>query len=193
MSRNYKFHNPEGLYFISFAVVFWIDVFVRRIYFDCIVENLNKCIDNKGMEIYAWCIMPSHIHLVFKSNIQKPDELMRDFKSYTSKQLIALIEDNMLESRCEWLLNSFKKAASANSNNTKNQFWQQDNHPIELWSPAVIQQKIDYTYNNPVEAGFVEIASEYLYSSARDYCGVKGLVKIVDDIIIALPQARRLR
>lgn len=179
MSRNYKFHNPEGLYFISFATVFWVDVFVRRVYFDCIVENLNYCVDNKGMEIYAWCIMPSHVHLVFKSTIQKPDELIRDFKSYTSKQLIKLIEENIQESRQEWLLNSFKKAASANSNNTINQFWQQHNHPVELWSNNVIQQKIDYTHNNPVEAGFVEKDYEYLYSSARDYCDIKGLVKII--------------
>jgi putative transposase len=179
MSRNYKFHNHEGLYFISFATVFWVDVFVRRIYFDCIVENLNYCIDNKGMEIYAWCIMPSHVHLVFKSTIQKPDELIRDFKSYTSKQLIKLIEENIQESRREWLLNSFKKAAAANSNNTINQFWQQHNHPVELWSNSVIQQKIDYTHSNPMEAGFVEYDYEYLYSSARDYCDMKGLVKVI--------------
>ncbi|HEY8782040.1 MAG TPA: transposase [Mucilaginibacter sp.] len=179
MSRNYKFHNPEGLYFISFATVFWVDVFVRRIYFDCIVENLNHCVDNKGMEIYAWCIMPSHIHLVFKSTIQRPDELIRDFKSFTSKKLIALINGNIQESRKEWLLNSFKKAAATNSNNTNNQFWQQDNHPIELWSLHVIQQKIDYTHENPVVAGFVENDYEYLYSSARDYCGIQGLVKVI--------------
>ena len=122
MSRNYKFHNAEGIYFISFATVFWVDVFTRRVYFDCIVENLNRCVDSKGMEIYAWCIMPGHIHLVFRSTIQRPEELIRDFKSYTSKQLIALIENNMQESRREWLLNSFKKAAAVNSNNTKNQF-----------------------------------------------------------------------
>jgi putative transposase len=79
------------------------------------------------------------------------------------------------------MLNAFRKAGAANSNNTNHQFWQQDNHPIELWSPAVIQQKMDYTHNNPVEAGFMEMDYEYLYSSARDYCGVKGLVNIVMD------------
>ncbi len=26
MSRNYKFHNPEGLYFVSFAVVELLDL-----------------------------------------------------------------------------------------------------------------------------------------------------------------------
>ena len=88
MSRNYKFHNPEGLYFVSFATVYWVDVFVRIKYFECITKNLNYCVDNKGMEIYAWCIMPSHIHFVFKSTIQKPEELLRDFKSFTSKDML---------------------------------------------------------------------------------------------------------
>lgn len=179
MSRNYKFHNPEGLYFISFATVFWVDVFVRKKYFECIVENLNHCVNNKGMEIYAWCVMPSHVHLVFKSTIQKPQELMRDFKSFTSKEMIKLISTNEEESRKEWLINSFKKAAMQKSNAHQHQFWQHDNHPIELWSAAVIDQKINYIHDNPVEAGFVEKPHEYLYSSARDYADMKGLVKVL--------------
>jgi REP element-mobilizing transposase RayT len=179
MSRNYKFHNPEGLYFVSFATVYWVDVFIRKIYFDCLVKNLNYCVDNKGMEIYAWCIMSSHVHLVFKSTIQKPQDLMRDFKSFTAKELIRLITENQEESRREWLVNSFKKAASQNSNNTLHQFWQQDNHPIELWSSHVIDQKINYIHQNPVVAGFVENEYEYLYSSARDYADIQGLVKMI--------------
>jgi len=179
VSRNYKFHNPEGLYFISFATVFWVDVFVRKTYFDCIVENLNICIDKKGLEIYSWCIMPSHVHLVFKSTIQKPQDLMRDFKSFTSKELIKLINENQEESRKEWLINSFKKAALQKSNAYQHQFWQHDNHPIELWTAAVIDQKINYIHDNPVEAGFVEKPHEYLYSSARDYADIRGLVKVI--------------
>jgi REP element-mobilizing transposase RayT len=127
------------------------------------VDNLNYCVKEKGMEIYAWCIMPSHVHLVFRSNMVKPDELIGGFKSVTSRQLIGLISENIQESRREWMLNAFKKAGAVNSNNTNNQFWQQHNKPIELWSAAVIQQKIDYTHNNPVIAGFVESDFEYLY------------------------------
>ncbi|MBC7412497.1 MAG: transposase [Bacteroidia bacterium] len=179
MSRAYKFHNPEGLYFVSFATVFWIDVFVRQIYFDCIVKNLNYCIAHKGMQVYAWCIMPSHMHIVFKSIIQKPEELLRDFKSFTAKEMIVLIETNPQESRREWILNSFKKAGAKNSNNTINQFWQQHNKPIELWSNEVIDQKINYIHNNPVVSGFVDKEEDYLHSSARDYCENKGLVNIL--------------
>ena len=180
MSRNYKFHNPKGLYFVSFATVFWVDVFVRRIYFDCIVKNLNYCIAHKGMQVYAWCIMPSHIHLVFISTIQKPEELLRDFKSFTAKEMITLIETNPQESRKEWLLNSFKKAGAKNSNNTTNQFWQQHNKPIELWSNEVIDQKINYIHSNPVVAGFVTEPHHWKYSSAINFSGGKGVLMLTE-------------
>lgn len=179
MSCNYKFKNPEGLYFVNFATVYWIDVFVRKVYFDCILDNLNYCIDNKGMEIYAWCIMPSHVHLVFISSIEKPEDLLGYFKAYTSKKIVKLLSENMQESRRKWLLNAFKKAGKKNPNNTNHQFWQQHNKTIELWSNEVIDQKINYVHNNPVEAGFVEHDFEYQHSSARDYCENIGLVKII--------------
>jgi putative transposase len=99
VSRNYKFHSKEGLYFVSFATVYWFGVFVRNQYFECITDNLNYCIKNKVMELYAWCIMPSHVHLIFKSTEQKPEELIRYYKSFTSKQLIKLITENQQESR----------------------------------------------------------------------------------------------
>ena len=177
MSRNYKFHNPEGLYFISFATVYWVDIFVREEYSDCLVKNLNYCVANKGMEIFAWCIMTSHVHLIFKCTKQKPAELIRDFKSYTAKELLVLIKEHPQESRKEWLLKAFKKAAISNSNNTQNQFWQQHNQPIELWSNKVIEQKVAYIHNNPVAAGFVEKEEDWKYSSAKDFCNEKGLVK----------------
>jgi REP element-mobilizing transposase RayT len=76
MSRNYKFHNPEGLYFISFAVVGWLDVFTRNEYKDLFLESLEYCQKNKGLEIHAWCIMSNHVHLVFRSiNNQKTRSL----------------------------------------------------------------------------------------------------------------------
>ncbi len=70
------------------------------------------------------------------------------------------------------------KAGMANSNNINFQFWKQDNHPVEMRTLEMAHQKLDYIHYNPVEAGFVERPEEYLYSSARDYCGVKGLLDI---------------
>jgi REP-associated tyrosine transposase len=42
----------------------------------------------------------------------------------------------------------------------------------------MIDQRLDYLHNNPLEAGFVDEPEGYLYSSARDYAGNKGLIDI---------------
>ena len=182
MSRSYKFHNPEGLYFVSFAVVKWLEVFIQNLYKDILVENLSFCQQNKGMEIIAWCIMPNHVHLIFKSTKgQRPELLLGNFKRFTSKAIIKGIKENPEESRKDFLLEQFRKAAKQSSNVKNYQFWQHDNKPIELWSNKVIQEKIDYIHQNPVEQGLVFRPEDYLYSSAVDYAGEEGLL---DDIVI---------
>lgn len=169
MSRNYKFHNKSGLYFVSFATVNWIDVFTRQVYFNVLVDSIDYCRKEKGMELYCYCFMQSHIHLIFRSSNNQPSELLRDFKPYTSKKVMKTIENNPQESRREWLLWMFERAGKKNTTTTKHQFWQHHNKPIELWSKQVIKQKIDYIHNNPVEAGFVVNAIDWKYSSARNF------------------------
>jgi REP element-mobilizing transposase RayT len=170
--------NKEGMYFISFAVINWIDVFIRQQYFELICDSLEYCIKNKGMVVYAYCIMPSHIHMIFSDNNANPSKLLGEFKTFTSKNIRKEIENNIYESRREWMLLMMKDAGAKNSNVKNYQFWQQNNQPMELWSNKFIDQKVDYIHNNPVEAGFVEEAEHWKYSSAIDYSGGKGRVKI---------------
>jgi REP element-mobilizing transposase RayT len=183
MSRNYKFHNPEGVYFISFAVVNWLDVFTRNEYKNILLESLHYCQQEKGLEVFAWCIMTNHVHMIFRSNgKQAPELLLGDFKRFTSKAIINAIKENPQESRKEFLLDQFLKAGSQASNVKTYQFWRHDNKPIELWSNKVIDEKLDYIHNNPVEEGIVFRAEDYLYSSAIDYAGEKGLLSNVSVI-----------
>jgi REP element-mobilizing transposase RayT len=169
MSRKYKFGEAKGAYFISFATVYWIDVFTRDAYFGCIIESLEYCRKNKGMEIFGYCIMPSHVHLIFRSEKGDPSGLIRDFKGFTSRKMLKIIEENVQESRREWLLWMFEKAGKKNSNVEHRQFWQQHNQPIEIWSLKVFEQKLNYIHQNPVVAGFVTDPIDYKYSSARNY------------------------
>lgn len=178
MSRKYKFYNKAGLYFVSFATVRWIDVFVREQYFIAVVNSLNFCRKSKGMEIYTWCIMPSHVHLVFRAQEGNPGDLLRSLKTFTSKEIQKLIKENKKESRKEWMLEMMKQSGLANSNVQNRQFWQQNNHPIGLWSPKVIDQKVNYIHLNPVKAGFVTEPHHWKYSSAIDYSGGKGVLEI---------------
>jgi len=178
MSRNYKFHNPEGLYFVSFAVVDWLDVFTRNEYKNIVLESLKFSQNEKGMEIIAWCIMTNHVHIIFRSiNGIKPEILIGDLKRFSSKEIVKAIIENPRESRREYLLEHFSKAADKSSNVKQYQFWRHDNKPIELWSNKVIAQKINYIHQNPVVEGLVFKAEDYVYSSAIDYAGEKGYLE----------------
>jgi REP element-mobilizing transposase RayT len=179
MSRKYKFHDPDSVYFITFSVVNWIDVFTRDAYRNILIDSFNYCMNEKGLVIHAWVIMTNHVHMVISRNGRNNlEHIMRDMKKYTSVQIIQTIENSTTESRKEWMMKLFENAGKRNSNNVKFQFWQQDNHPIELNVSKEIDQKIDYMHNNPVRAGFVNSAECYDWSSAMDYAGGKGLVKI---------------
>jgi hypothetical protein len=120
------------------------------------------------------------MHLVFRSSGEiKPEDLLGDFKRFTSNAIVQAIIDNPKESRKNWLLEQFSKAAEQSSNVKHNQFWRHNNKPIELWSNKVITEKINYIHNNPVEEGLVFRPEDYVYSSARDYSGEKGLLNNV--------------
>lgn len=178
MSRNYKFHNPAGVYFVSFATVYWIDVFTRQLYFNVLAESIDYCRRKKGMELFAYCFMPSHVHLIFRSSNLKPSGLIRDFKKHTSKEVIRVIKENPQESRKEWMLKMFKKAGKEKGNISTHQFWQHHNKPIELWSNTVIKQKLNYIHKNPVESGFVVNPEDWKYSSARNFSGDTTILEI---------------
>lgn len=181
MSRNWRVYNQEGLHFVSFSTVGWIDVFTRRLYKDILVESLKYCQKEKGLELYGWCIMTNHVHLLARTKEgNRLSDILRDFKRHTSKEVLQAIQDNLQESRKEWMLSIFKKAGEYNSNNKHYQFWQQDNKPIELYSPEVIQKKLNYIHQNPVMEGIVEQATDYLYSSDKNYASEEGLIRIED-------------
>jgi len=179
MSTKYKFIDPEGIYFVSFATVGWVDIFTRKDYKETFMESLRYCQKQKGMQIHAWCLMTNHAHLIFSSQEPgKHSNILRDLKKYTATTLIKCIKSNPRESRKEWMMKVFRKAGARNSNNSTFQLWQQDNHPIEIYSPKVISQKLQYVHNNPVVEGIVAEPEHYLYSSAMDYAGRQGMIPI---------------
>ncbi|MBD1366246.1 transposase [Mucilaginibacter sp. ZT4R22] len=159
--------STDELYFVTLTVVDWVDVFTRRLYNDFLIENLAFCQQHKKLNIYAYVIMTNHIHLVANVSEGALGDVLGHFKTFTSKRLVEMIAGNPQESRREWMLKRFELAGRYNPLNTHNQFWQNGNHPVLLYSPEVIQQKIDYIHDNPVRAGFVGSAHEFWYSSAN--------------------------
>ena len=167
-------------HFITFAVVNWIDALSTPVYKDILVDSLKPCQQEKGLIIIGCVIMSNHVYLIARSQegFQLADT-MRDLKKFTSKKIEEAIRQNTFESRKDWMLRLLKKAGEKNSNNKNFQFWQQDNHPVELYGYETLKQKLNYLHENPVRAGIVYETWHYKYSSAIDYCtNLKGKIEL---------------
>ena len=177
--RGYKIRNQEGIHFVTFAVVGWVDVFTRQQYRDVVVESLIYCKKNKGLRLHAWVIMSNHVHFIVSAKeFHSLSDILRDLKKYTSLKIISEIKSNVRESRKEWMLSIFKDRGKTNRRNSTYQFWRQDNKPIELTDNHMIDQRLNYLHNNPVESGIVSNPVDYLYSSARNYSDEYGLIEV---------------
>lgn len=104
--------------------------------------------------------------------------VLRDMKQFTAKRVLASIETEN-ESRKDWMLYRFQYAAKYKPNHEKYQFWQPGNEPKEIITPAFLHQKLDYIHENPVKAEIVDEPHHYLYSSARNYAGMPGLIDVI--------------
>lgn len=125
----------------------WLDVFTKEMYRDVLIESFNYCPFNKRLEIFGWVLMTDHFHLIaIIKEGNKLEHILRDLKKITSRRIIESVIANFQESRKESLLATFKQHGRYNTNNNRYQFWQQDNHPIALWSKDVIKQNLDYMY-----------------------------------------------
>jgi putative transposase len=156
--KGYIIHDQQAIYYMTFTVVGWIDIFTRERYRE---------------------IMSNHVHLIASVDEGRTiSDFVRDCKKFTAKKILDDIETNGIESRREWILHQFKYYASQHSRNEKYQLWEHDNHFIELSSPAFTQQKIDYIHQNPVRAGLVYRAEDYIYSSASNYAGIDQIMDV---------------
>lgn len=105
------------------------------------------------------------------------NDIIRDFKKFTSKELVKAIKE-IPESRREWLLNKFEYAAGRLKRGVNYKLWQDGFHPVELNTNKMFDERLDYIHNNPVEEGITWSAEEYKYSSASNYSGTESVMHV---------------
>lgn len=178
MSTGYQITDQSAMYFITHTIVDWVDVFTRKSYRDIVIDSLLHCCEKKGLKIYAYVIMSNHIHMIVQSETGTLSNTIRNYKRFTATAIIDAIT-NLPESRKEWMLHRFSWNGANNIRNTDNQFWIQSNHPEIIYNRDFFMQKLNYIHENPVRAGIVDKAEDYLYSSARTIIlNKKGLLPV---------------
>ncbi len=179
MSTKYKATTTDQAYFITITTVGWVDVFTRLNQKYNIINALQYCQEKKGLEIYAYCIMHSHVHLMCKAtNGFILSDVMRDFKKFTSKKIIQTIKEEP-ESRREWLLAYFEQACAHLKRDQSYKVWQDGYHAEIIETNWFIKQKVNYIHNNPVKEKVVSSPEDYYFSSARNYAGLENELDVV--------------
>ncbi|MEZ4937550.1 MAG: transposase [Crocinitomicaceae bacterium] len=166
MPPKHTLKKDHSSYFITMTVVDWIKVFKTAEDFEIILDSMKFYTKNRGLNIYAYVIMPNHIHMIVNA-----DEgcvlhsVIRDFKRYTSTKIREKIE---LQGE-EKLLSVFGEKAIKHFKKHNYKVWQDGNHAIELFTPNFTWTKVNYIHQNPVRAGLVQDPSDWVYSSFSNY------------------------
>jgi len=179
MSEKFKVRDHEQAHYMTLTTTGWIDVFTRKNHRLAIVDALTYCQQHKGLQLFAWCLMSNHLHLIGRaSGTPTLPEIVRDLKKHTAKTILSNIL-NEPESRKKWMLKLFAARANELKRVQNYKLWQDGFRPMELHGNRFIKQKLEYIHNNPVAAYLVESPEHWMFSSARNYAGLDGLIDVI--------------
>jgi REP element-mobilizing transposase RayT len=167
----YQFRYPDQPHFMTLTVLQWLPIFTRPATVEIVFSSLRH-LKNDGFNLYAYVILENHLHLIAQSG--QIDKDIARFKSFTARQLIEYLRTH----RVDTLLKQLALYKTPHKRDRQYQFWQEGVHPELISSDTVMRQKIEYIHNNPVQRGYVDSPEHWRYSSARDYAGGEGQLKI---------------
>ena len=128
-----------------------------------IIDSWKYLVDKGKIEIYAFVIMPNHIHLIWNmlelNGKESPAGSFAKFTAHAFKKYLQA--NNPLE---------LAKYASDKSDR-KYQFWKRDPLAVPLTFEEAFLQKLEYIHNNPVVErwGLATLPEDYKWSSAKFY------------------------
>jgi putative transposase len=165
--RGRSIFGDQGLvFFVTTTIVRYEPILgFGRQYYLILIKSLKFVLSKYKAALFAYVLMPSHIHLVIAMPEKKSiSDLLRDFKKYTSTRIRQQLEK---EGKSDTIV-----SLHMNAEGKKNQvfkLWMERFDDLVIDSDKMLQVKIDYIHNNPVKAGFVDQPELWEFSSARNY------------------------
>ena len=158
-----KLYQSETV-FVTLTVIEWINIFTHKKYFDVLLESLKYCKKSKGLKLYGFVFMTNHIHLIISDINCKLDNIIRDYKHFTTTQIKKLLQQDRRSYILRLIENSIYKKKGQEF-----QIWQRENFPKFIETEEFFLQKLNYIHQNPVKKGYVEKPEDWKYSSAGNY------------------------
>jgi len=168
----YKIYEPTHPHFLTSTVSHWLPIFTNTQSVQIVIDSLEYLKKSDNLTIFAYVILENHLHLVASSD--DINKTMQKFKSYSAYELLQLLQKN----NATTLLRQFAFHKKAYKEESTYQIWEEGFHPKLIQSEKMMFEKINYIHNNPIKRGYVDEAQHWRYSSARDYEGIEGLLKV---------------
>ena len=153
----------EHLQFFTATILEWKSLLKQPKYKSIIIESLRFLVHNNRIIVNGFVIMPNHVHIIWqmKSGIN-PSHVQRDFLKFTAQQ----IKFDLVENHPK-VLAHFK----VNQKDRQFQFWEHRPLSIPIYSVHVMEQKLNYMHNNPIQEKWrlATLPEDYFYSSAKFY------------------------
>jgi len=158
---NFDYH-PQ---FFTATILEWRPLLTEDVYKDIIIKSLLFLKNEGSIIVYGFVIMPNHIHLIWQIQDGRTRDLVQMcFLKFTAQQMKFRLLDTDDDRLSLFLVNAKDR---------KYQFWERNSLSIDLWSPKVFMQKLDYIHNNPLQDKWklAQYPEDYKYSSAGFYQG----------------------
>lgn len=169
-----SFHDPTHLYFITASIIEWKHLFASHEYAIIPLNSLDWMQREKRILLFAFVVMPSHLHAIIKPEHDSIGEIIQQFGSFTAHEILEkLREENQND-----LLKLFQQ--KKRDERHTHSIWQ-DIQAKNIYSMNFLQQKLEYIHQNPVAKDWklAKDRTDYLYSSACYYdYGRKPIIEI---------------
>ena len=172
--------HQHQLYFWTATINGWKHLLAEDSMKMEIIQSLQWLKARELISVYAFVIMPNHVHLVQQLHASNGKESAKgSLLKFTAHRFRRILLDTN-----PTILADYKSDAS----NKAHEFWQPDSQAFPLYSWAIINQKIDYIHNNPVNGKWqlASTADAYRFSSVNFYqSGVDefGFLTHIGDIL----------
>ena len=159
-----SFHDPTHLYFITASIIGWKHLFITPEYINIPLNSLAWMQQQKRILLFAFVIMPSHLHAIVKPVSDTIGEIVQQFGSFTAHEILKKLHADNRKDLLELFRQNIRDPRHEHS------IWQ-DIQAQYIYSMDVLQQKLEYIHQNPVakDWGLAENRADYLYSTAGYY------------------------
>ncbi len=173
MTRSrYRVLSPSNPHFLTCTVVNWITLFNDPITVQIILDSWDFLQDHDRLRLYGYVILENHVHFMADSSDLAKE--VGNFKSFTASRIL----DRLQREGRQFLLDQLRWGKEKHKQDRSYQVWQEGSHPEMVFSEDVFIEKLQYMHHNPVRRGYVDDPVHWRYSSAGDYAGKDGLIRL---------------